>query len=154
MTILKNPKHELFAQELAKGATATDAYASAGYRGDRTAASRLSTNVNIQGRVAELQGKAADAAVVSLQWVLERLVENVNRAMQAVAVTDGEENPIGEYQYQGSVANRALELLGKELGMFVDRKEITRTRRFVARVPEKAISVEEWQKKYAQPTSH
>ncbi len=152
--MLKNPKHELFAQELAKGATATDAYASAGYRGDRTAASRLSTNDNIRRRVAELQGKAADAVGVSLQWVLERLVENVNRAMQAAAVTDGEGNPIGEYQYQGSVANRALELLGKELGMFVDRKEITRTRRFVARVPEKAVSVEEWQKKYAQPTSH
>ena len=32
--------------------------------------------------------------------------------------------PTGEYRYEGSVANRALELLGKEQGMFVDRKEI------------------------------
>jgi hypothetical protein len=31
---------------------------------------------------------------------------------------------IGEYTYNGSVANKALELLGKEIGMFVDRKEV------------------------------
>jgi hypothetical protein len=30
----------------------------------------------------------------------------------------------GEYVYNGSVANKALELLGKELGMFIDRKEV------------------------------
>ena len=28
-----------------------------------------------------------------------------------------------EYTYQGSVANKALELLGKEIGMFVERRE-------------------------------
>jgi hypothetical protein len=37
---------------------------------------------------------------------------------------DGEEEVPGEYTYNGSVANKALELLGKELGMFIDRKEI------------------------------
>ena len=30
----------------------------------------------------------------------------------------------GEYVYNGSVANKALELLGKELGIFIDRKEV------------------------------
>jgi len=30
----------------------------------------------------------------------------------------------GQYVYNGSVANKALELLGKELGMFIDRKEV------------------------------
>jgi len=28
-----------------------------------------------------------------------------------------------EYTYQGSVANRALEFLGKEIGMFTERRE-------------------------------
>jgi hypothetical protein len=37
---------------------------------------------------------------------------------------DGEEEVPGEFVYNGSVANRALELLGKELGMFIDRKEV------------------------------
>jgi hypothetical protein len=38
-------------------------------------------------------------------------------------VRDAKGNPTGEYRYDGSVANRALELIGKELGMFVERKE-------------------------------
>ena len=34
---------------------------------------------------------------------------------------DRDGKPTGEYQYQGNVANKALELLGRHLGMFVDR---------------------------------
>ena len=56
--------------------------------------------------------------------MLNRLIENVERAMQAQPVLDAKGVPTGEYRYEGSVANRALELLGKEQGMFVDRKEI------------------------------
>ena len=51
-------------------------------------------------------------------------MENVEKAMQAVPVLDNQGNPTGVYKYEGSVANRALELIGKEYGMFIDRKEI------------------------------
>ena len=61
---------------------------------------------------------------VSKAWVIAKLVENVERAMQAVPVLDRQDNPTGDYTYQGNVANRALELIGKEYGMFIDRKEI------------------------------
>ena len=61
---------------------------------------------------------------VSKAWVIAKLVENVERAMQAVPVLDRQGNPTGDYTYQGNVANRALELIGKEYGMFIDRKEI------------------------------
>lgn len=62
MPVLKNARHEKFAQALAKGMTATDAYAEAGYKGDRTAASRLSTNVNVGHRVAEIKNRVAEKA--------------------------------------------------------------------------------------------
>ena len=52
-------------------------------------------------------------------------VENVNRAMQIEAPKDEDGNPIGSFQYQGNVANRALELLAKTLGMLVDKSEMT-----------------------------
>ena len=55
-------------------------------------------------------------------WVVARLVETAERALQAVPVTDRKGEPTGEFTYQGSVALRALELLGRELGMFTDRK--------------------------------
>jgi hypothetical protein len=41
---------------------------------------------------------------------------------QAILGADGEET--GEYRYEGAVANRALELLGKELGMFISRSKV------------------------------
>lgn len=40
-------------------------------------------------------------------------------------MTDREGNELGEYQYQGNVANRSLELLGKHLGLFIDKVEHT-----------------------------
>jgi hypothetical protein len=42
--------------------------------------------------------------------------------MQAVPHLDHEGNPTGVYTYQGNVANKALELLGRELGMFAQRQ--------------------------------
>ena len=55
---------------------------------------------------------------------LDQLVENVKMAKQAEPVLDHEGKPTGEYRQNLPAANKALELLGKELGMFVDRKEV------------------------------
>ena len=41
--------------------------------------------------------------------------------MQAKPVLDANGKPTGMYQYQGNVANRALELVGKEYGMFIEK---------------------------------
>jgi hypothetical protein len=49
MGILTNPRHELFAQELAKGRSATEAYMLAGYKPCRQNAARLMTNDDIRG---------------------------------------------------------------------------------------------------------
>lgn len=124
MAVLSNARHERFAQELAAGKTADEAYQLAGFRPNRGNATRLKANESVMKRVAELQGRIADGVVLTKQWVIERLIENVERALQAQPVLDREGRPTGEYTYEGSVANRALELLGKEQGMFVDRKEV------------------------------
>src|SRR5262245_22781155 len=123
MSVLPKNKHELFAQALAKGLGIGAAYEAAGYKTSPGAATRLSKNVNIQGRVKELQEAAAEKAVVTKQWVLGRLNEVVERTMQAEPVLDREGNPTGEYTFQASSAIRALELIGKELGMFTGRRE-------------------------------
>lgn len=136
MPILPNAKHELFAQELASGKSAEEAHGLAGYKASRSGASQLKQNLNISNRVSEIlrereaihgqaTADAIKATALTKQWVIETLMENVAKAMQAKSVLDNEGNPVGEYSYQGNVANRALELLGKELGMFIDRKEVT-----------------------------
>jgi phage terminase small subunit len=123
MPVLPNNKHELFAQGLAKGLSADVAYEQASYTPNRGNAARLKANESISGRVKELQEAAAAKAMVTKQWVLDHLKEIVERAMQAEPVLDREGNPTGEYTFQGNVANKALELIGKELGMFTGRRE-------------------------------
>lgn len=82
MPALSNGRHELFAQALAQGKTADDAYVSAGYKRSRPAASRLSTNVNVKLRLAELQSRASAKTEVSLQWLLDQAIEVLNLAKE------------------------------------------------------------------------
>ena len=56
----------------------------------------------------ELQGEPAEIAVLDKAFVLKRLMRNADHEV-------------------GQVAIRALELLGKELGMFVQRSESLQT---------------------------
>jgi phage terminase small subunit len=123
MPVLSNARHERFAQELAKGKTADEAYREAGYSENRGNAARLKANEGVLTRTRELQEAAAEKAVLSKAWIIERLMTNVERALQQEPVLDHDGNETGEFTYQGMVANKALELLGKEIGMFVDRSE-------------------------------
>jgi len=127
MPVLTNKKQERFAIELAKRTPQGQAYELAGYKRNDAHASRLAKNGKVLARVAELQervtAKVVEKTAISRIWVLDMLRENLERALTHKAVLDGEGNPIGEYTYNGNVANRALELIGKELGMFIDRKE-------------------------------
>lgn len=136
MPVLSNHKHELFAQGLADGKSAEEAHRLSGYKPNRGNAATLKHNQSILARVSELltereaiHAQATADAIKSTgltkAWVIETLVSNVERAMQAEEVRDREGNGLGEYQYQGSVANRALELLGKHLGMFIEKHELT-----------------------------
>lgn len=128
MPALENSRQEAFVQALIKGASQTDAYIAAGYKSKTPEAAaanaaRLITNDKVASRLKELRAKVEERVIVDRAWVLNRLVENANRAMQSSPVLDREGKETGEYRYEGSVANRALELVGKEFGMFVDRKE-------------------------------
>lgn len=73
---LKNARQEKFAQELAKGKSQVDAYTAAGYRPDDGAAARLSGNVRVAARVAELQARAAEKAVVTAADIVRQLDED------------------------------------------------------------------------------
>ena len=65
LPVLKNPRHERFARELAKGKSATEAYISAGYesKGAQQASSRLLLNVVVRDRVDELKSKIAERVI-------------------------------------------------------------------------------------------
>lgn len=73
MPPLENPKHELYAQALAKGIPSKDAYEQAGYQFNEGNASRLKSNEKVAARVMELIEKGAEKAEVSVERVLKEL---------------------------------------------------------------------------------
>lgn len=83
MPILSNPKHERLAQGLAKGMTQEAAYENAGFSPHRSNAARLIANDSIKARVAELQGKAAEKAVVTAESLILEAEEIRRQALAA-----------------------------------------------------------------------
>ncbi len=126
---------ERFAQLLASGKNQSVSYAEAGYKPHGSNAAALAKKQPIVARVAEILSqrertgariiaRTVERVSIDKAWIIDRLRENAERALQARPVLDHEGRKIGEYRYDGAVANRALELLGKELGMFISRGEL------------------------------
>ena len=87
MSVLSNPRHEAFAQALARGKSAAAAYAEVGYRSHRHNAAALARKKHISGRVAELQTEqlaihqqSVAAAVVNAQVTIESLIAEAEAA--------------------------------------------------------------------------
>ena len=121
------PKQELFVMEYVVDLNGKQAAIRAGYSA-RTAevqASRLLSHVKVQTAIRKAQESLVERVEISQEWVIDRLREIVERSMACVPVMGAKGKETGVYSFQGAVANRALELLGKHIGMFVDRKELT-----------------------------
>lgn len=96
----------------------------------RKTASKWLTNADILARVRELQAEQTQRLSVSADFVVQQLVETLNRCMaaQPVMVWDAEARQkveSGEYTFDSRGALRALELIGKHLGMFEDRMRLS-----------------------------
>lgn len=142
MPVLSNARHERFAQELAKGKTATEAYELAGYKSNRGNATTLKQDQSIsirvndllaerEGQHAQATAKAVDQVALTKAWVLSQLIDNAmisagQKTIKLKVMPRGADVPVEvEVNARDAAAtNRALELLGKELGMFIDRKEV------------------------------
>ena len=87
MPILANPKHEAFAQGLARGSSAAAAYVEAGYRENRHNAATLARKQHISARVVELQEgqlaihqQATAEAAASAKVTIESLIAEAEAA--------------------------------------------------------------------------
>jgi phage terminase small subunit len=137
------PKQEAFALAYLETGSAAEAYRRAYNAAGSTArtvekrAAELMKHGGVTGRIAELQAKAAKAAIIDRAWVLKRLMLNAQIAMgeiqvkQSIAPRKGKDDEAGDdlvrvvvevYKRDGAVANRALELLGKvpEVNLFIN----------------------------------
>lgn len=122
-----NRRQERFVEEYLIDLNATKAAERAGFS-PKTAYSsgqRLLKHVEISAAIQKAIDDRSARTQLTQDWVLERLKENVERSMRAEPVLDKFGKETGEYVYQGSVANGALQLIGKHLGMFTDKHEVT-----------------------------
>lgn len=110
MPLLPNPRHERVAQALATGKTADKAYVAAGYKENRHNAAKLTRQQHILTRVSELQSKAAEQTVVTIQSLTEELEE-----ARAMAVAEK----------QSSAAVAATMGKAKLHGLLIEKKQIS-----------------------------
>ena len=110
---LSKPKWEEYAAHRAAGCNKTKAAILVGFA-EKSAAVRgceLEKKPEVKNRIEQIRNSSRERAIstvnLSKSLVLEELWKNVKRAAA------GDDN---------SSVNRGLELIGKELGMFVDRK--------------------------------
>lgn len=115
-----SPKRERFIQEYLIDLNATQAAIRAGYspKAAKVTGHRLLTDANVAEEIAARQKVLAEEAGITVAWVVEQLAKNHARAMQVEAVLDKDGNETGIFEYNGNVANRALELIGKHIGMW------------------------------------
>ena len=134
ISMLKNKKHEHFAQMIAGGKNPQQAYIIAGFseKGAAQSANRLLKVANVELRIAQLiktieepsRERAIEKAAVDKAWVLNQLIEVVHMAKATEPVRDAKGEVTGELKQNLAAANKALELIGKEFSMFIDRKEV------------------------------
>lgn len=84
MPVLKNARHEAFAQALAKGMTADAAYEAAGYKANRGNATRLKANESVVKRVSEIANRVSEKA----EWTAADRLAALKRISDAAETQD------------------------------------------------------------------
>ena len=85
MPVLRNVKHEKFAQEIAKGKTLEEAHRVAGYRADRRNAQHLRQRDDISRRIEELLANRDKIDVRATERAIERTAITKQRVIEELA---------------------------------------------------------------------
>lgn len=128
------PKQRMFVKEYLTDLNATQAAIRAGYsrKTAESQGSRLLRNAKVAAAVQEGVKAREERVDLTADYVLGSLKEVVQRCMvrQPVMVRDGKDwvqktdaDGEGVWEFNSAGANRALELLGKHLRLFVDQVE-------------------------------
>lgn len=122
-------KQTAFVREYLVDLNATQAAIRAGYS-ERTASRigpQLLGKTCVREAIEKVQAKRAQRVEVTQDYVLSNLVEVVERTMQRAPVLDRKGEQVTDeegravWTFDAKGANRALELLGKHLGIFTDK---------------------------------
>lgn len=142
MPILRNPRHERFAQAIAKGLSGKSAYIEAGFIACDNAAevnaARLLRNAQVKSRLVELQSGHAQRTAVTVEGIVCELEEARLAALAHKQLAAAVAASLGK---------------AKLLGLIVDRAEVEQTLRRPMREPSEVqqMSLEEWERRFKPP---
>lgn len=105
MPVLRNSRHEKFAQEMAKAKTATAAMAAAGYSDPRNS-TRLTKNDEIRRRIEELKERGAARAEVTVASLLGELEEARLLALKLGQASAAAQCSMGKAKITGHIIDR------------------------------------------------
>jgi phage terminase small subunit len=108
MSTLTNIRHEIFANELAKGKTADEAYQLAGYAKNDGNCIRLKGDERIKPRVAELLEQGAEHTLITIETLTQMFLQDRELARK-----------LG----QAGAAKGATDSLAKLHGFYIERSE-------------------------------
>lgn len=111
MPALKNAKWERFAQGLAKGLSADEAYEAAGYKPNRGNAARLKANESILARVDDLTEVGALRAEVTVERVLTELGRIGFSDLRRAFTEQGHLRPVHEWDDDLAAAIASVEVV-------------------------------------------
>ncbi|TIW37182.1 MAG: Terminase small subunit, partial [Mesorhizobium sp.] len=111
MPILRNPRHERFAQGIAKGLSGKAAYVEAGYRSTGNAAevgaAKLVRNGKIAARIAELQARQVRRLDVTVESIVAELEEARGAALAHKQLAAAVAASLGKAKLLGLIVDRA-----------------------------------------------
>ena len=113
MPVLRNQRREKFAQELAAGKSAAQAYAHCGYKPNYGNCIRLKGNERVSARVDEILQESTKKIVQHIEYTRDALLSELEEARQ-LALRLG----------QASAAVAATMGKAKILGLIIDRREV------------------------------
>lgn len=113
-------KQQRFCEEYQIDLNATQAALRAGYA---ASSAKLSGHKNInkyncKQEIQRIKTVLSQEIGVSVKWVVDNLKIVAKRCMQVIPVLDDEGNEIGDYKFEHTGANKALQLIGMHVGAF------------------------------------
>jgi phage terminase small subunit len=125
------PKQQCFVDEYLVDLNGARAARAAGYsaRSAEAQASRLLTNAKVAAALSAAMVGRSKRVEITADFVLTAIRDTVARCQQAEPVmmrnSDGELVATGEYKFDAQGVLRGCELLGKHLGLYVERRIIS-----------------------------
>jgi phage terminase small subunit len=125
-------QHRVFAMEYTRTWNARAAYQKlhphSKYNSAKVLGIRMLQNKNVQLYLDYLAKKKNERYEITKDQIMKDLDTVKRQAMNAVPAFDKDGEFTGEFRFDGSVANKSIELQGKEIGMFVNKVQITDTK--------------------------